>query len=297
MSSELPFLDSPTYKWIMVGGKGGVGKTSTSCSIAIALAKKRQRVLLISTDPASNIGDAFQQHFTSSPTLVNGFTNLWAMEAPETISDNGDEQFEQISSMPGIDEFNALTQLFNSVDKDDYDVVVYDTAPTGHTMRLLQLPTKSFFTNSGLFNPSMLSSISSLLGPNFDVSDKFNRLTSLMENARKRLTNPQECTFVCVLLPEFLPLYETERLITFLQEQNIESHCLVVNQVLQEQMVEECPFCHKRYLNQQKYLTDIEELYGEEFRIAKIPLLDEEVKGIEAIKRFSEKLAPLMSPQ
>jgi arsenite-transporting ATPase len=295
---SLPPLDSPSYKWIFVGGKGGVGKTTTACAIAVNLTRTRSRVLLVSTDPASNIGDTFQQHFSSEPLPVNGVDRLWAMEFANVAAFPHSDSLElqQISGLPGIDEMQVLSSFFDSLDRNEYDVVVFDTAPTGHTMRLLEFPTtfQSVFGMFRLFGDSAIAAITQTLGgsPGLDVSAKFARTQRLIRNADQRLKNPTECTFVCVLLPEFLPLFETERLIQFLRDHGFESHVLVVNGIVAEQAEEICADCFRRFQMQQKYIRDIEDLYGE-FQIHRVPMLDEEVKGVEKVMGFAELLSPL----
>lgn len=293
-----PFIDCPSYKWIFVGGKGGVGKTTTSCTIATELTKSRKRVLLVSTDPASNIGDVFQQHFSSEPELVNGFSNLWALEYPEVSSFSSGMSLQTIMSLPGVDELQALSSLFDSVEKDEFDVVVFDTAPTGHTMRLLQLPksAQNILSTMNIVPQNLIDSISQMAGGGSDnIPDKMEKLQRLLHEAAERLVNPELCTFVCVTLPEFAPLYETERLLEFLTDQHIESHIMVVNQVLNEEMVKNCKSCGKRAKMQQHYLSEIHDLYND-FLIAEVGIQLDEVKGIEALSNIAKDLIPIFSP-
>lgn len=186
-------LDQRSLQWVFVGGKGGVGKTTTSCSLAVQLAKVRRNVLVVSTDPAHNLSDAFAQKFSKEPTLVTGYTNLYCMEVDSSPSAGdldlteasaatgidlsaleggvGGIMNDLIKSVPGIDEamafgelmkmvrpyyliihsimqlyiINVHVQLINfsllfQVQEMNYDIVVFDTAPTGHTLRLLSFP-------------------------------------------------------------------------------------------------------------------------------------------------------------
>jgi len=161
MESNLKeLIDNKSLKWIFVGGKGGVGKTTSSSSIAIRIAQDRAKVLIISTDPAHNLSDAFNQQLSDTPTPIKGFTNLYGMEIKNTLnSDTGDsstvDEFfkkmgadisgdfirEIISSVPGIDEAIAFGELIKTIDEIDNCTIVFDTAPTGHTLRFLNFPT------------------------------------------------------------------------------------------------------------------------------------------------------------
>ncbi|KAF2726046.1 anion-transporting ATPase [Polychaeton citri CBS 116435] len=328
-ASLQPIVSQKSLKWVFVGGKGGVGKTTTSCSLAVQMAKARGSVLLISTDPAHNLSDAFGVKFGKDAKPVPGVPGLSAMEIDpngsiqDLISKGGDDAQEAMQglggvgnmfqdmafSIPGVDEAMSFAEVCKQVKGMEYELIIFDTAPTGHTLRFLQFPN---LLEKALEKLSQLSQqfggmLNSLLGargglPNGqsldDVLERMEDLRNTIGDVNKQFKDADLTTFIPVLIPEFLSLYETERMIQELGTYQIDTHAMVVNQLLFPKKDNPCEQCNARRKMQKKYLEQIDDLYGEDFHIVKMPLLVDEVRGVDSITRFSEMLVkPYEQPQ
>lgn len=334
-------IDQESLNWIFVGGKGGVGKTTTSCCLSVQLAKVRPNVLIVSTDPAHNLSDAFGQKFGRAPIQVNGYDNLFCME----VDSSGDQEWEALeaqqaaqgveadglqsgvgsimkdlmTSVPGIDEAMAFAELMKMVQEMHYSTIVFDTAPTGHTLRLLSFPKTMESAIGKLLElknrfQGLLTSVTSMMGAGGaegveQMIKKLEQLKGLIDQVHNQIRDPLKTTVVCVCIPEFLSIYETERLVQELSKSEIDTHNVVVNQVLfpdkdAEDLVEwydgakaTLPqeaqdligktIARKRM--QDRYIEQIFELY-EDFHITLMPLLDNEVRGTASLESFSKLL-------
>lgn len=323
-------VEHDSLKWIFVGGKGGVGKTTTSSSIAVqlALAKPNDQFLLISTDPAHNLSDAFCQKFGKDARPVEGLPNLSCMEIdPEAAMSDLQQQASQYNSdpsdpmknimndmtgsIPGIDEALSFMEVLKHIknqkasdgDSDEktvaYKTIIFDTAPTGHTLRFLQLPATlekllgKFKQLSGKLGP-MLNMLGG--GQQQDIFEKMNEIQKNVSEVNEQFTNPDLTTFVCVCISEFLSLYETERMIQELVSYNMDVNSIVVNQLLFADNDGSCKRCASRWKMQQKYLDQMAELY-EDYHVVKMPLLGTEVRGIDNLKKFSKFLLSPYDPE
>jgi arsenite-transporting ATPase len=201
----------------------------------------------------------------------------------------------------------SFAEVLKQVKSLSYETIIFDTAPTGHTLRFLQFPSvleKALAKVSQLSNQygpllnGFLGSSGTLPnGQNLnEMMEKLETLRATISEVNTQFKDERLTTFVCVCIPEFLSLYETERMIQELATYGIDTHCIVVNQLLFPKPGSDCEQCTARRRMQKKYLEQIEELY-DEFNVVKMPLLVEEVRGKEKLEKFSEMLVkPFVPP-
>ena len=303
-------------KFLFFGGKGGVGKTTMAAATAIRAADLGYRTLLVSTDPAHSVSDSLDQQIGGETyTEVQDVANLWAIELNTeeamrkysemishqdpsgTISEFLGESDPTSLSHPGADETIAFIQLLEFIQNPEYDIVVFDTAPTGHTLKLLQLPE---MTQSWLYRlikmrrrlGGMISGFRTLFGGSSSTSEQeaFDRLEELrdqVELARVHLANAKETEFVAVTIPTIMAIWETERLIRALFEVAFPISQIFINQIQPKNP--DCAYCSARYASQKDNFKKIQELYSE-FDLLEIPMFEYEIRGIVRLRELSRLL-------
>jgi len=315
-------------KIIMFGGKGGVGKTTCALSSAIWAAEHGRNTLIISTDPAHSLGDSLGTDLPpGESTPIPGINNLTALEIDpkknlaeyksltsvnpmEGMDMSGlmegipmMEDLQDLTSMnpPGIDEAFALLKVLEIIETEhDYDLVIFDTAPTGHTLRFLSLPeTLSGWIGKLLKMRLKLGSIMGLMKSLFSSNEKekdnslevLERLKNSIINAREDLTNPLKNSFVVVMIPEEMAISETGRLLNELYKFNIPVSNIIINQLYQAEE-ELCDFCKARRNMQQRNLLNIYKIFKVNLgkNLIEIPLFREEIRKYDRLKEFSEYL-------
>ncbi|KAJ1549675.1 Golgi to ER traffic- protein, partial [Nowakowskiella sp. JEL0078] len=196
-------------------------------------------------------------------------------------------QFQDIAfAIPGVDEAMSFAEVMKLVKSMDYSCIVFDTAPTGHTLRFLSFPTvldKALAKLSefgGRFAP-LMQQMSGMMGinsnPEEDMFAKLNSMRTVIQEVNTQFQDPDKTTFICICISEFLSLYETERMIQELTSFHIDTHNIVVNQLLHPKKDSDCEQCNVRHKMQRKYLDQINDLY-EDFHVIKLPLLTNEVR-------------------
>ncbi|MHA2029566.1 MAG: ArsA family ATPase [Candidatus Kariarchaeaceae archaeon] len=319
-------LENKTRRFILVGGKGGTGKTSISTSIAVRFASEGQRTLIISTDPAHSLSDSLAQDVSGgNPIKVKGIKDLYAMEInPEDAGGDfkslaGLEDDETVSSdlmsslnsfgldemtgifetaPPGMDEAVALAKVIQLIENAEYavyDRIIFDTAPTGHTLRLLSLPDflDGFLGKILRMRVKMsnaMAGFKSLLGMNAQKDNTVEVLEALKESmgvVRRLFRDKVRTEFIIATIPTIMAINESERLADQLKLEDIHVENVIVNQVMPENL--DCVFCSVRSKGQKENLDYIERLFNN-YKIAEVEFFDKEIRGLEPLQEMGHKL-------
>ena len=309
-------IEDKHVKLIMVGGKGGVGKTTCASAIALKLAMDKQKVLIISSDPAPSLSDIFEKAVGDRETKIHDKYELYALEvSSEIVLKRWKERFgpeiyevlssfasvdydfvDYIGSAPGIEEEYMLNFIMELVEGKTYDVVVWDTAPAGHTLRLLKLP-ELFLAHMEAATKFYMNIYGYLEKIKDAVKLKESKRTlleiiagweSLSERIVAFIRNPEAVKYLIVTIPEALGVKLTERVLGELEENQLKVENIIVNNVVKD---EDCEFHRRRKMMQNHYIDLLKSAYGDK-NIVLLYSTPYEIKGMERIMEISGALFP-----
>lgn len=292
---------------LLFGGKGGVGKTTTSTSTAVGLADAGLKVLLVSSDPAHSTSDSLGVQLNSSPMEVKGVPGLWGLELdPEArISDHipklteslgplmGGESLDMNASemvLPGLDEAMAFDELLKHLENPDWDVIVFDTAPTGHTLRFLALPEIiEKWADKIIKMHRVTGGIRAMMFGAKDGEKMKNELDKFRRrvlHVRRILCNPDVTRFTLVTIPEKMGVNETVRAHQALAEFNLPVSGCVINRMTPDL---EHEFIQTRRINEK---SNIESLKSQlpDLHLHEVELKETDIHGLESLREMSNEL-------
>jgi len=304
-------------RYLFFGGKGGVGKTTAAAATALYLLnklKKDDSILLFSTDPAHSLSDSLDVKIGNRLVEVKQLrgARLFAYEMDASlalerfraehgkvlaeIAERGtlldeDDINELLSlSLPGMDEVMSLFELSELDREGKYAHIVVDTAPSGHTSRLLRLPEvfERMVKALDLMGDKHRYIIAHFARrrPVADQVDLFLQdLSKRIEAVQKLLHDRDQTSFTLVTIPEAMSVRETERYLELLTEQGVPVRDLIVNRVEQEH--DACEYCRARVRSQRPWMKEIASTFRD-LNIHHLPLLPKEVRGIEELKKIGK---------
>ncbi len=312
--------EHPNLKYTFFGGKGGVGKTVLAGAAAVGFARLGKRTLLASTNPVHSLSSLLDQDVFGKPTPVEGIPNLWAYEIDTRdtierskreikekiewflrfaeIRTKADEFVESATMNPAFEESAMFENMIDIMFKDEYEVYVFDTAPTANARRLLGMSSVySLWVDKMIKSRQEAQSLRKLLSYSKDKEEKDPLMEYLvnfrdrMMRAKALLTDDEKTAFFFVTLPEALPIAVIRRFINWFTDFGIPIGGVVVNMLIREEEVGEgaAEFIRNRLTMQQRYMQEIEELFDGLVR-ALIPLYETEVRGVNMLSRAAEDL-------
>ncbi|HSD94950.1 MAG TPA: ArsA family ATPase, partial [Syntrophales bacterium] len=282
------FAPANGSRFVFFTGKGGVGKSTVACTAAVTMAEKGYRTLIVTTDPASHLHDIFGQKIGHEPSNIQGVPNLFAARidqrqaleeykeriqgAVQDLSEDARRSIEEDLNSPCAEEMAAFEKFMSYFEVTGYDVVIFDTAPTGHTLRLLELPSDW----KGFIDLGTLTKQTS-----GETLGKYAAVIEKMRNAAKS-------SFVFVMYPEYTPIVEAWRAAEDLKKQvGIETAMVAVNYLLPKDSGDNA-FFRKRRRQQDKYLSEIRTRFNKPMLF--VPLLDREPKGLETLRQLGQEM-------
>jgi arsenite-transporting ATPase len=304
---SLASLDGAGQRVIMFGGKGGVGKTTTSASTALHYALAGKRTLIVSSDLSPSLSDIFETHIGPRETPIPGMPGLYGLEiSPDEVMKRwkvkfGPEIYEAAANLidmpyddlvdyaamaPGIQEEFMLDYVLEQVKDGGYDIIVWDTAPAGDTLRLLDLPHK--FLQHLRMAPKVYLGVRDKLRlkqtPFLELIASWSELANEITGFFK---DPANATFVMVTIPEALGVYQTRRLFGEFSRFGLRVRHLIVNHVI---AAPDSEFLQSKQNMQTPYLRQLREEYGDRVKIIQVPEFPHEIKGLEQLSRVEQVL-------